>query len=63
MTAAHTVLERTKWLQELRELASAGRLLRVASAYPPGQVAAAERPMDAGSLRGRGVIVFANFDG
>jgi NADPH:quinone reductase-like Zn-dependent oxidoreductase len=53
------VLERTDWLEHLRELASAGRLkLRVAGEYPPEQAAEAQRAMDAGGLRGRSVIVF-----
>jgi NADPH:quinone reductase-like Zn-dependent oxidoreductase len=53
------VLERTDWLEHLRELASAGRLkLRVAGEYPPEQAAEAQRAMDAGGLRGRAVIVF-----
>lgn len=52
-------LERTDWLEELRALASAGRLqLRVAGEYPPEQVADAQQAMDAGGLRGRAVIVF-----
>lgn len=54
-----TVLERTDWLQELRELAGAGELqLRVAAEYPPEQAAEAQQLMDAGGLRGRAVIVF-----
>jgi NADPH2:quinone reductase len=54
-----TVLERTDWLEELRRLASDGRLqLRVAGAYPPEQAGEAERIMDAGGLRGRLVITF-----
>ncbi|MBV9942922.1 MAG: NADP-dependent oxidoreductase [Solirubrobacterales bacterium] len=54
-----TVLERTEWLERLRELASAGKLkLRVAREYPPEQAAEAQRVMDAGGLRGRAVIVF-----
>jgi NADPH:quinone reductase-like Zn-dependent oxidoreductase len=54
-----TVLERTDWLQDLRRLASDGRLrLRVAAEYPPEQAAEAQRLMDAGGLRGRAVIVF-----
>jgi NADPH:quinone reductase-like Zn-dependent oxidoreductase len=54
-----TVLERTDWLEDLRELASDGRIaLRVAGEYPPEQAAEAERAMDAGGLRGRAVIVF-----
>ncbi len=53
------VLERTDWLEQLRALASAGRLkLRVAETYPPEQIAEAHRVMDAGGLRGRAVIVF-----
>lgn len=52
-------LQRTDWLEELRRLASAGRLqLRVAGTYPPEQVAEAQRVMDAGGLRGRAVIIF-----
>ena len=51
--------ERTAWLQELRELASDGRIsLRVAGEYPPEQAAEAQRVMAAGGLRGRAVIVF-----
>jgi NADPH2:quinone reductase len=54
-----TVLERTDWLEHLRDLASAGRLqLRVAREFPPEQAAAAHALMDAGGLRGRAVIVF-----
>lgn len=54
-----TALERTDWLEELRELASDGRIkLRVAREYPPEQAAEAQRAMDAGGLRGRAVIVF-----
>jgi NADPH:quinone reductase-like Zn-dependent oxidoreductase len=53
------VLERTDWLEELRELASVGRLkLRVAGEYPPERAGDAHRAMDAGGLRGRAVIVF-----
>ncbi len=53
------VLERTDWLEQLRELASEGRLvLRVAGEYPPEQAAEAQRAMDAGGLRGRALIVF-----
>jgi NADPH:quinone reductase-like Zn-dependent oxidoreductase len=52
------VLERTDWLEELRALASAGKLkLRVAGEYPPERAADAHRAMDAGGLRGRAVIV------
>jgi NADPH:quinone reductase-like Zn-dependent oxidoreductase len=53
------VLERTEWLEELRALASAGKLeLRVAREFPPEQAGEAQRLMDAGGLRGRAVIVF-----
>ena len=48
-----------RWLEQLRELASEGRLtLRVVCEYPPEQAAEAQRVMDAGGLRGRVVIVF-----
>lgn len=54
-----TVLERTDWLEHLRELASDGRLaLRVAGEYSPEQAAQAQRVTAAGGLRGRAVIVF-----
>jgi NADPH:quinone reductase len=54
-----TVLERTDWLEQLRELASQGTLqLRVAATYPPEDAAEAHRLMEAGGLRGRAVIVF-----
>jgi NADPH:quinone reductase len=53
------VLERTDWLEELRALASAGKLkLRVAREYPAEQAGEAHRAMEAGGLRGRAVIVF-----
>jgi NADPH2:quinone reductase len=53
------VLDRTDWLEQLRDLASEGRLaLRVAGEYPAEQAAEAQRVMDAGGLRGRAVIVF-----
>lgn len=55
-----TVLERTDWLTELRDLASAGRLaLRVAAELPPERAGEAHRLMEAGGLRGRAVIVFS----
>jgi NADPH:quinone reductase len=54
-----TVLERTDWLDELRQLAEQGVLkLRVAETFPPERAADAHRLMDAGGLRGRAVIVF-----
>jgi NADPH2:quinone reductase len=56
----YTILERTDWLLELRELASRGLLaLRVAGEYPPERAPDAHRAMDAGGLRGRALIVFA----
>lgn len=54
-----TALQRTDWLEELRKLASEGRLqLRVAATFPPEQAARAHELMAAGGLRGRAVIVF-----
>ncbi len=54
-----TVLERTDWLEDLARLAGDGKLaLRTPTTYPPERVAEAQRAMDAGGLRGRGVIVF-----
>src|SRR3954462_4545631 len=52
-------LTRTDWLTALRDLASSGAItLRVAGEYPPERAAEAHRAMEAGGLRGRGVIVF-----
>jgi NADPH2:quinone reductase len=52
-------LERTDWLEQLRGLASEGKLaLRVAAEFPPERAAEAQELMDAGGLRGRAVIVF-----
>jgi NADPH:quinone reductase len=54
-----TVLERTEWLERLRELGSTGALqLRVAAEVPPEEAARAHELMEAGGLRGRAVIVF-----
>jgi NADPH2:quinone reductase len=54
-----TVVERTEWLELLRDLAAEGRFqLRVAGEYAPEQVADAQRALAAGGLRGRPVIVF-----
>ena len=54
-----TVLERTDWLWEVRDLAQRGVLVpRVAATYPPDAAADAQRRMEAGGLRGRAVIVF-----
>ena len=53
------VLQRTDWLEQLRELASDGSLpLRVAGEYPPERAHEAQRRMDAGGLRGRLLITF-----
>jgi NADPH:quinone reductase len=53
------VLQRTDWLEALRELGSAGRLkLRVAREFPPEEAAQAHRLVEAGRLSGRAVIVF-----
>jgi NADPH:quinone reductase-like Zn-dependent oxidoreductase len=55
-----SVVERTDWLDELRELAGSGALqLRVVSTHPPERAADAHREMERGGLRGRAVIVFA----
>src|SRR3954468_14047610 len=52
-------LTRTDWLTELRGLVSSGAItLRVAREYPPERAADAHRAMEAGGLRGRGIIVF-----
>ena len=57
--AVASVLGRTEWLEQLRELASDGRIqLRVAGTYPPEHAAEAQRSMSSGGLRGRAVIVF-----
>lgn len=54
-----TVLERTEWLDHLRERAARGDLaLRVAAEVPPERAADAHRLMEAGGLRGRALIVF-----
>jgi NADPH:quinone reductase-like Zn-dependent oxidoreductase len=54
-----TVLERTDWLREVRQLAQDGVLApRVAATYPPEAAADAQRRMEAGGLRGRAVVVF-----
>ena len=52
-------LERTDWLEELRDMAERGELaMRVAARYPPEEAAEAQRLMDAGGLRGRAIIAF-----
>lgn len=53
------VLQRTEWLEQLRQAVEAGDLsLRVAGEYPPAQAAQAQRALAAGGLTGRPVIVF-----
>ena len=55
----YEAFERTDWLDLLRDMVEAGDIrLRVAGEYPIGQVAAAQRALEAGGLRGRPVIVF-----
>jgi NADPH:quinone reductase-like Zn-dependent oxidoreductase len=53
------VLERTEWLELLREMVASGAItLRVTGEYPPERVADAQRALAAGGLRGRPVIIF-----
>ena len=53
------VLERTEWLELLRDMVAAGEIkLRVAGEYTPARVADAQRALAAGGLRGRAVILF-----
>jgi len=55
----HEVLERTEWLEQLRDLVAAGAIkLRVAGEYSPEQTADAQSALAAGGLRGRPVILF-----
>ena len=52
-------LERTDWLEELRDLAAKGTIkLKVHEQYPVEKVADAQKAMDAGSVRGRIVLTF-----
>jgi NADPH2:quinone reductase len=52
-------LERTEWLELLRNIVAAGEIkLRVTAQYAPEHVADAQRALAAGGLRGRPVIVF-----
>ena len=54
-----TVLERTDWLEHLRELAGDGRIaLRALDAFAPTAAGEAQERMDAGGLRGRLLIAF-----
>lgn len=53
------VLERTEWLEQLRELVAAGDItLHVTGEYAPERLADAQRALEAGGLRGRPVITF-----
>ncbi len=55
----YAALERTEWLELLRDAVEAGDIqLRVTGEYAMDQVADAQRALDAGGLRGRPVIVF-----
>ena len=52
-------LERTDWLEHLREIAGDGRIaLRALDAFAPTGAAEAHRQMEAGGLRGRLLIAF-----
>lgn len=53
------VLDRTDWLEYLRDLVAAGKIaLRVAGEFLPEQVIDAQRLLMAGGVRGRPVIIF-----
>jgi len=53
------VLERTEWLELLRNMVAAGEIkLRVVEEYAPTKAADAQRALVAGSPRGRPVILF-----
>jgi NADPH2:quinone reductase len=53
------VLERTAWLEQLRDMVAAAAIkLRVAGEYAPEHLADAQRALEAGGLRGRAVILF-----
>jgi NADPH:quinone reductase-like Zn-dependent oxidoreductase len=53
------VLERTDWLDEIRDLVASGAIkLRVAHEYAPEAVAEAQHALATGGLRGRPVIIF-----
>ncbi len=53
------VLERTDWLEQIREFASDGRIAaRVARELAPEEAGEGHRLMEAGGLRGRCVIAF-----
>ena len=53
------VIERTDWLDKLREEVEAGHIKpRVAAEFVPENVADAQRMLMAGGVRGRIVVVF-----
>jgi NADPH:quinone reductase len=53
------VLERTAWLELLRDMVATKEIkLRVIAEYPPERIADAQRALEAGGLRGRSVIIF-----
>jgi NADPH2:quinone reductase len=53
------VLERTEWLELLRNMVAAAQIkLRVAGEYPSERIADAQRALAAGGLRGRAVVLF-----
>ena len=55
----YDVFERTKWLDKLRRLTEAGKIVpRVAGEYSPEQTGAAHAVQEAGGVRGRLVILF-----
>ncbi len=55
----NNVLQRTDWLESLRELTEDGRLApRVSGTFSPQQVGDAQRMLAGGGVRGRPVIVF-----
>jgi NADPH:quinone reductase-like Zn-dependent oxidoreductase len=59
MVSVAVGIQRTDWLEELRELASDGRItLRALESYPPERAGEAQERMDAGGLRGRLLIEF-----
>jgi NADPH:quinone reductase len=52
-------LERTEWLELLRDLVAVGEIkLRVTAQYAPERVTDAQRQLAAGGLRGRAIITF-----
>ncbi|CVI24545.1 Zn-dependent oxidoreductase, NADPH:quinone reductase (modular protein) [Agrobacterium fabacearum CFBP 5771] len=54
-----TLLERTDWLEKLRDMVEASEIkLRVTGQYSPEEAAEAQRTVEAGGLRGRPVIIF-----